>query len=728
MNPDTHTLRGEIKNVTFANEENGFAVLRLLCKRRNRTVEIMAKGTIYQPYPGEIVALHGHWEHHQTYGRQFAFSSFTRTVPASKQGMIKYLSSRLIKGIGKVYAEKIVHAFGEATFDTIEHHPEALKQIRGIGEKRIRQLAKAWQEQTVAREVMLFLSSHDINLNYAVKIVKTFGQQAIEVLKENPYLLAEKIRGIGFKTADRIARKLNIAPDSPNRLQAGLTFLVFQAADNGHTMAPKEELIENAAKEMEVPAARIAETVHRLVEHNRLFALEKEGRIFVSLPVYYYAERLISERLLALMQSRQPIAISKISAALDWVQQRMDITLSAEQRAAVSQVIAHKVCLITGGPGTGKTTIVHAIYKIFNAKKARIALLSPTGKASKRLSQVVGAPASTIHRMLGYKPTGGFSRNEQNPLPADMIIVDEFSMVDTQLFAGLLRALPDAAHLVLIGDADQLPSVGAGDVLHHLIRSAFIPCARLEHIFRQKRRSLIVQAAHRIRKGQFPFLPDYQVSRSHDLYFLDAPEKDAIPSTIIKIMAYDVPRISGHKELADIQVLSAMNRGVAGVHNLNTCLQDYFNKHPLAVKRFGQTFKPGDKVMQTANNYDKQVFNGDSGIISAIDAESRLLTVTFSSRRVEYRFDELDELALAYAISIHKSQGSEFPVVIMPMITSHYIMLKRNLLYTGLTRAKRLAVILGSKKALAIAIHKQDDSTRWSYLEERLKQNRAFFS
>lgn len=742
------SLSGEIRNITFYNEENGYSVLKLSVKKRSRSVIVTACGNIYQPYPGEILHLEGTWVNNRDYGLQFTFSSFQRTYPQSREGIIKYLSSSMVKGIGKHYAEKIVDCFGNEAFETIEKYPERLKDIKGIGEKRIQELIRSWKNQVLIRDIIMFLSQYGINLNYAAKIFKAFGDDSIEQLKRDPYVLAEKIRGIGFKTADAIARKLNIREDSLSRIKSGVFYALMNDTDSGNTMTSSGQLLKKSQELLGIEASLIGSCIDNLVKDELIYIIEREGGVYYCLPSYFFAEIKISRMLSNILNSRFFINIKSIDRAIEWVQLRISINLTDNQKEAIAGVIKNKISVVTGGPGTGKTTIVRAIHSIYRAKKARIGLLSPTGKAAKRLSEVTGQPASTIHRMLGSIPqTSRFVKNETNRLHYDILVIDEFSMVDLLLFYNLLKAVDEHTKLILIGDADQLPSVGPGDVLHSIIKSGRIFTAELNQIFRQKHSSRIISAAHRIRQGLFPYLPEYKVDNRNDLYLykiddrrsnnqempVDAVAEESksiysmektqdIPNAIIKIIKYDIPKITGIGDLCDIQVLTSLNSGVCGTHNLNLVLQEFFNPKNPSVTRYGRLIRVNDKVMQITNNYDKFVFNGDSGVVTGIDFEERRVRVRFDSRTVEYGFDELDELVLSYAISVHKSQGSEFPVIIFPIITSHYMMLKRNLIYTGITRAKKLAVLLGSKRAIAIAIGRDSRGERLTYLMERIEQ------
>lgn len=752
MQEDSHPLKGEIKNIIFYNDENGYSVLRLTTWKKSIKREIVACGNIYQPVPGEQLQLTGRWENNKDYGFQFIFQDFSRKVPQSREGMINYLSSNMVKGIGKHYAEKIIDRFGEEAFHVIENEPGKLRGIRGIGETRLAELIKSWKSHQIIREIILFLSRQNINLNYASKIYRVFGDDSIEQLKRDPFILAEKIRGIGFKTADAIAKKLNIREDSFSRIKSGLFYTLLNDTENGNTMTHEDTLLEKSLELLGIEKAVIEEAIIRLVNDKQLFTLQKESKTCYLLPAFFFAEIKASHRLSRIMNSPFYIHIKSIDSAIEWVQERISIKLTDNQKEAIAGVINNKISIITGGPGTGKTTIVRAIHSIYKAKKAKIALLSPTGKAAKRLSEVTMHSGSTIHRILGTNAiTGLFVKNERNRLSYDIIVIDEFSMVDLLLFYNLLKAVNDHTKLILIGDADQLPSVGPGDVLYSMIKSERIFVIELNQIFRQKSMSNIIKAAHRIRKGEFPSLPPYRVDNRNDLYLYciddsKIKEKTAqeiprdllirehntaygrervhdIPNTIIKIIKYDVPRMCGIKSLDDIQVLTSMNSGVCGTHNLNTVLQDYFNPEKTAVKRFGRLFRVNDKVMQITNNYDKLVFNGDSGVITGIDFEGQLLYVRFDNRILEYPFDDLDELTLSYAISVHKSQGSEFPVIIFPIIISHFIMLRRNLIYTGITRAKKLAIILGSKRAVAIAVNRDSRGERLTYFTERIIEN-----
>jgi exodeoxyribonuclease V alpha subunit len=714
-------VEGEIEHIVFRNEENDYTVCRL--KVTGRQEPIVAVG-ILSAVPGEFLSARGFWVNDRKYGTQFKIVEYKAVVPATTKAIERYLGSGLIKGIGPVFAKRMVASFGPETLEVIEKTPDRLGTIEGIGPKRIEKICSAWDAQKEIKTIMLFLQGHGVSTNYAARIYKQYGNGAIAVLRENPYRLAHEVVGIGFVKADQIARNLGIGEDSPLRARAGLLFILNQEVDAGHVFIPEAQLAAKAAELLGIPDPILREALSYLIENN--CAIRENGpRKEVYLPPFHVAENGIATRLHALSRGRSPIRPIDAPKAIAWVEEQIGLTLAEEQVRAVTHAATEKGVIITGGPGTGKTTIVRAIVRIFQARRAKILLAAPTGRAAKRLSEASGLPAYTVHRLLGYSPKSGFQKNAEQPLEADVLIVDEVSMVDTLLFYHLLKALPDHAKLILVGDAHQLPSVGAGQVLADLIASEALPTVTLTEIFRQAQKSLIVRNAHRILEGEFPYLPPRSRDASEDFLFVEEEDPERTIEAIRSLVSEEIPGRFGFDPMDDIQVLCPMNRGVAGVINLNRVLQAALNPAGPELKRGPLFFRLGDKVMQITNNYTKGVFNGDIGRIASVDAEEQELTVRFDNGEVPYEFSELDELALGYAVSVHKSQGSEYPAVVLPILAQHYMLLQRNLLYTAVTRAKRLLVLVGTKRAVGMAIGNNRTAQRCTLLQERLRRIRA---
>jgi exodeoxyribonuclease V alpha subunit len=625
----------------------------------------------------------------------------------------------MIRGIGPVYATKLVRAFGEAVFELIEQQPARLREVTGIGPKRAARIIAGWADQKVIREIMLFLHAHGVGTSRAVRIYKTYGVEAVRLISENPYRLARDIRGIGFLTADRVAERLGIDKTAMIRVRAGISFALAEAMDEGHCGLPADELAVLTEKLIEVPPTLIETALGLELESGEVVADRVEGRRCVFLAGLHRAEQAIAERLRVLASGPPPWPEIDATKAVPWVEAKTSLTLAESQLAAVRLALRSKVLVITGGPGVGKTTLVNSILRILTAKGVEVALCAPTGRAAKRLSESTGLEAQTIHRLLETDPkTGGFKRDDTHPLACDLLVVDETSMVDVPLMRALLRALPDRAALLVVGDVDQLPSVGPGQVLADVIVSGAVPVVRLTEVFRQAAQSRVIVNAHRINHGQ---MPELQATEGSDFFFVEAAEPGEGVRRLLAVVRDRIPARFGLDPVRDVQVLCPMNRGGLGARALNLELQQALNPPgELRVERFGWTFCPGDKVMQVANNYDREVFNGDLGVISALDLEEGELTVLFDGRPVVYGFGELDELVLAYATTIHKAQGSEYPAVVIPLTTQHYAMLARNLLYTGVTRGKRLVVLVGQRRALAIAVKNANGRRRWSKLREWL--------
>jgi exodeoxyribonuclease V alpha subunit len=706
-----------LERVTYHNAENGFCVLRVKARGQRDLVVVTGHAAVISA--GEFISATGVWINDRDHGLQFKAAQVTTTQPTTLEGIEKYLGSGMIRGIGPTYAHALVRAFREAVFDLIEQEPQRLREVTGIGERRAARIVAGWAEQKAIREIMLFLHAHGVGTSRAVRIFKTYGQEAIALITENPYRLSRDIRGIGFRTADQVAAKLGIEKEATIRLRAGLSFGLSEATGDGHCGLPVADLIKATAALIEVRADLIEAALDLELGDGALIADTVAGAPCVFLAGLYRSEQVIAERLHRLSAGRPSWPVIDLVRAVPWVESRTKVTLAPSQREALRLAVAAKVLVITGGPGVGKTTLVNSILKVLQAKGVAVALCAPTGRAAKRLTESTGLDGRTIHRLLEADPSnGGFKRNEENPLSCDLLVVDEASMVDVPLMRALLRALPDQAALLLVGDVDQLPSVGPGQVLADIIASGAVPVIRLTEVFRQAAASRIITNAHRINQG---LMPEMTVPEGSDFYFIEAAEPEDALRKLLTMVSRRIPGRFGLDPVRDIQVLCPMNRGSLGARSLNIALQEALNPPgPVQVQRFGWTFSPGDKVMQVTNDYERDVFNGDLGIISAIDPEEGALTVSFDGRSVEYSFGELDELVLAYATTIHKAQGSEYPVVVIPMTTQHYTMLARNLLYTGVTRGKRLVVLVGQRKALAIAIRNGGVRRRLSKLREWL--------
>lgn len=725
-------LEGIIERIVYEAEETGYTVARF-SSPQFKGKELTVVGKLVACAPGEHVKLRGRWRCHPKYGEQFEVEDYQTTTPATVAGIKKYLGSGLIKGIGPVMAERIAEHFGLETLEVIGRDPDRLAEVEGIGKVRAERIKRAWEEQKEIREVMLFLKAHDVSTAYAAKIYKTYGQRAIRVVKENPYQLAEDIYGIGFVTADRIARDLGIAPDAPQRLQAGILHTLSEAADReGHVYLPRGELTRRCREILEADSAKIEQALADASASNaqasRQIVIEDketEGPA-VYLVAFHTAERGLARRLEKLLATPGPVPTSaKVGVAklIERAKGKGDIPYSEQQLAALRAVLSEKLVILTGGPGTGKTTTVRGMIRLLEGLDLKVELAAPTGRAAKRLSEATGRPARTIHRLLEYSPQEGFIRDNKYPLKLDALIVDELSMVDLPLMYHLSKAVLPRAILVLVGDVDQLPAVGAGNVLHNLIDSGVPKVIELTEIFRQAHRSWIITNAHRINNGEFPELKSQQ---DGDFFFLERDDPEEAAHTIEELVTRRLPDHYGFDPVDDIQVLSPMYRGAAGVDALNRTLQQRLNPQASSfLFSGGRQFRRGDKVMQVRNNYEKDVFNGDIGRVAAVDPVEGQLMVEYpgrgpSSTRVLYETADLGELVPAYAVTVHKAQGSEYRAVVLPWLTQHYMMLQRNLLYTAVTRAKELVVIVGTKKALSIAIRNNQQAKRYSGLVSRL--------
>ena len=720
---DREVLAGLVERVTYQNAENGFCVIRVKARSHRELVTVVGHAATISA--GEWITASGDWVNDRTHGQQFKARFLKTSEPTSVEGIEKYLASGMIRGIGPAYAKKLVRAFSEKVFDVIEATPDRLREVDGIGPVRAGRIVAAWAEQKVVREIMVFLHSHGVGTARAVRIYKTYGADAIQVMSENPYRLARDIRGIGFKTADAIAMKLGIEKTAMIRVRAGISYALTEAMDEGHCGLPAVELVPLAEKLLEVPQDLIRTALDLELADGTVVADRLGETDGVFLANLHHDERAIADRLLTLTKSKLPWPSIDPNKAIPWVEQHTRLTLADSQKAAVRLALSSKVLVITGGPGVGKTTIVNAILRILAAKDMKLLLCAPTGRAAKRMNEATGFEAKTIHRLLEVDPRGGgFRRNTDNPLDCDLLVVDETSMVDVLLMYALLKAVPDNSALLVVGDVDQLPSVGPGQVLADIIASEAIPVVRLTEVFRQAAQSQIIVNAHRINQG---LIPDFRKPEAEsDFYFVETETPETAVPRIIELVKTRIPRRFGLDPIRDVQVLCPMNRGGVGARSLNIELQAALNPAgERKVERFGWTFAPGDKVMQIENDYDKEVYNGDIGLVTDVKPDEGELTASFDGRTVTYGFGELDTLVPAYAATIHKSQGSEYPAVVIPLMTQHYAMLQRNLLYTGVTRGKRLVVLVGQKKAVAIAVRNVSGRRRWSKLSEWLRPHPA---
>ncbi|MBS0603922.1 MAG: ATP-dependent RecD-like DNA helicase [Verrucomicrobia bacterium] len=707
-------IYGYIDSIVFAESEKGFTVAKLKEPKKKDPTWIV--GIMPSVQPGETIRCRGGWKIHPEYGQQFEVKSFELQAPTDLLGIQKYLESGMIKGIGPVYAERIVKTFGLDTLDVIDKSPDRLLEVSGIGGKRVDRIKACWLEQRSIRDVMIFLRGHGVSPSYAQKIFKTYGDRSIEKVRSNPFQLAKEIHGIGFRTADSIAQGIGIPPDSPARIDAGIEHTLWELSNDGHVCYPLNELVPEVEAILQVPRESIEKRILALVENQDL--VKENDTVWVK-PLFL-TEIGIARELARLSQSPCRIRSVQVDKAIHWVQQQLKIELAPEQKIAVGLGVQEKLLIVTGGPGTGKSTITKAILSITEKISSRIILAAPTGRAAKRMSEITGKKASTIHSLLEIDfATGKFKRNKDNPLSCDLIIVDEASMIDTQLMNHLLKAIPSEARAIFIGDIDQLPSVGPGNVLKDIIQSERVGVIQLKKIFRQAAGSMIITNAHRINQGEFP---DLTYNPRGDFQFIEAEDPEELVKIIVDLVAHRLPKSHRFHRFDDIQVLSPMKRGLIGSENLNTVLQQQLNPSPTPLFRMGRCFHVGDKVMQIRNNYEKEVYNGDVGKIIEIDLSEQTLKVVFDGKIVPYDFIEMDELVLAYAVSIHKYQGSECPCVIIPVHTSHFKLLFRNLLYTGLTRGKKRVVFVGTKKALAIAIRNEEVLKRHTGLKNALCQ------
>lgn len=711
-------LSGSVDRVTFHSEESGFCVLRVKVKGKRELVTVI--GSAASITPGEFIDCIGIWHNDKTHGLQFKANTLKVVPPTTLEGIEKYLGSGMVKGIGPHFAKVLVKAFKEQVFEVIETEPERLKSLPGIGPKRIDKITSAWAEQKAIREIMVFLQSHGVGTGRAVRIYKTYGDDSITKVSENPYRLALDIHGIGFKTADTIAQRIGIVPDSLIRAQAGVRHVLQEFSGDGHCAAYWDTLVQEASVLLQIDQPIIEQAILAEIEAENLVQEEQDGKPVLFLTPLQRAEQGIASSIKRLLDGHPPWVDIQAAKAIPWVEQKTGLELSPSQQQAVRLALTSKVLVITGGPGVGKTTLVNSILLILRAKALNVTLCAPTGRAAKRLSESTGLEAKTIHRLLEFDPKSfGFKRNKDNPLETELLVIDESSMVDVALMNRLLSAVPDKASLLIVGDVDQLPSVGPGSVLADIIDSEAVPTVRLTEIFRQAATSKIITNAHRINKGQQPL--NAEGKELSDFYFIPSDTPEDIHAKLIQVVTERIPKRFNLDPIKDIQVLTPMNRGGLGSHSLNSELQAKLNgSAEPKVTRFGVTFSPGDKVIQTVNNYDKEVFNGDIGRILEIDTEEASLLIEYDGRDVAYEFSELDEVQLAYATSIHKSQGSEYPAVVIPLAMQHYALLEKNLIYTGVTRGKKLVIIIGQSKALSMAIKNKKAAKRLTRLMERL--------
>ncbi|MDK2920514.1 MAG: exodeoxyribonuclease alpha subunit [Desulfonauticus sp.] len=709
-------LKGEVKKIFFYSQDNGYTAFLFHLKEEN----ITACGYLGELYPGEELELKGKWKNHPKYGRQFWVEEAVRKELVSLEGIKGFLTSNLIKGIGEKTGEKLIEAFGSRVLEVLDDSPEELLQIEGIGPKKLEQIVSSWKSQQNLRNLVLFLQSHGISTGYVQKIINKYGQEAIAKIKQNPYTLAKDIRGIGFKRADSMALKLGLSKDSFFRLEAGVFYLLKELAEKGNLFYPQEELVELLKDLLEVEEEVILSALEEMAAQKKIFILDlKEQGLkkAVYLSYFYSLEQELASRIYHLATFPLPnIQLKNLEEKIKKVEQEQKINLTPEQREAVRLALENKVFILTGGPGTGKTTITKIIVKLFQTQDYKIKLCAPTGRAAKRLEESTYFPASTIHRLLKAKPEGGFELGEENKLKAEVVIVDEVSMLDAPLFLALLRALPLTCRLILIGDINQLPAIGPGNVLSDLLESETIASKRLTSIFRQAKESFIVLNAHRINEGKLPLKSKLEAPYS-DFFWIEKEDPVASKELVLKMVSERIPKIYGFDPKKEVQVLTPMHKGELGTISLNQALQARLNSGKnKRIKRGQIYFSEGDRVIQLANNYEKQVFNGDLGFITRVWPEEGSLEVDFDGQKVLYSREDLEELSLAYAVSIHKSQGSEFPVIVMVLATQHFVLLQRNLIYTGLTRARKLAVLIGSKKALFIGLNKKGLDKRYTNL------------
>lgn len=716
-------LTGIVERITFHSPESGFSVLRVKVKGQTELVTVVGSTTSVSC--GEVLEARGDWIIDRQFGQQFKAEQLSTSHPASAAGIQRFLGSGAVRSVGPKIAERIVDRFGDRALEILDENPRLLLEIHGIGDSRLTRMRESWREQKEVRKITLFLSEYEISSAKALRIYRTYGGHAIAKIKENPYQLANDIRGIGFKTADELASKLGIAPDSPFRIEAGVQHTLQQLSSEGHCAYPAEEVHQKAAELLGVDQEATAEAATRAVEQRSLISENVDGQEMLYLAALHRSEVGLADTIANLLEEPGvPLPEIDVEKAIQWVQESSELELASQQQEAIRKAVVSRMLVVTGGPGVGKTTLVKSLLEIFRAKRQHCVLAAPTGRAAKRLAETTGQEAKTIHRLLEFDPVRGeFKRNSRNPLEGDLFVIDESSMLDVVLAQQLMRAIPVKAAVVWVGDVDQLPSVGPGCVLNDLIESGVVPVVRLTEVFRQAQTSRIVSVAYEINQGHVPDLTS-QESDASDFYYIDADDPEKIRRLMVKVIKERIPRRFALDPMRDIQVLAPMNRSELGARNLNVVLQDVLNGESgqAEVERYGWRFRVGDRVIQNENNYDRDVYNGDLGIIEKINRVEQTMTVKMDTRLVEYDFGDLDELSLAYVMSIHKSQGSEFPCVVIPLHTQHYVMLQRNLLYTAITRGKQLVVVLGSRRALEMSVQRADSGRRWTTLARRLKE------
>jgi len=721
-----NTLEGCLERITYFNAENHYTIAKLKTSKTHNMVTIV--GTMTAVNPGQTLKIKGTWETHPRYGQQFRIISYEVVLPATIHGIRKYLESGIIKGIGPSMANRIVSCFGAKTFEIIEKHPEKLLEVKAIGQAKAALICNAWKDHHVARSLMQFLQSMGVQPAYCSNILKKYGPDAVNIIRKDPFRLITDIPGIGFYFADTVAQKLGIEKDQSRRVRACIIHVMEQVTNQGDVFAYQDQLVDRCKNLFRINPGVTLNEMHALCAARKLVIENAPGdpdNKIVYLKEIHQAEIVIANRLKALLSV--PVTPAGIDAEriAKEVQKKLAITLSLEQLTALEKILIHRAVIITGGPGTGKTTLIRSINAVFSALGKHVLLAAPTGRAARRLSEVTRSKAKTIHKLLGFNfKEGLFQKNPDNPLDADAVIIDEASMVDTLLMYHLIKALPMTSVLILVGDIFQLPSVGPGNVLSDMIKSKLIPVFYLKKIFRQAQESLIVVNAHRVRRGKSPVLkPLGDSNGASEFYFLEQHNQNKVVSTIVELCTRTIPERFDFDPMHDVQVLTPMHKGVIGTTNLNQVLQKVLNPNPVMIEAMGSTFKIGDKIMHLKNNYQKEVFNGDIGIISSVDRKEKQLSVDYYGRIVTYDFTEMDEISLAYAISVHKSQGSEYPAVLLPIMTQHFVLLQRNLLYTAMTRGKNLVILVGTKKALNIALRNNKPTKRLSGLAFRLMDN-----
>ena len=731
----TVKIRGVVERITYQNPENGYTVLKCAVKSYKELVTVI--GSLLDVNVGSVLLIYGNWKVDSRYGRQFAAESWEETLPATVFGIEKYLGSGLIKGVGPKYAKKIVAQFGIETLEVIETDISRLQEVDGIGKKRIQMIRDSWERQKEIKNVMLFLQDHGVSTSFAAKIYRQYGNESLDKMKENPFQMADDIWGIGFKTADGIAQKLGFAKEAYVRLRSGIMYTLSNLADEGHVFAYQEQLIAKAAELLEAEESSIVMTLDQMIADKDLicetvdYKTDQAEMKAIYLPAFYYAEAGVAGKLKrlaqspatdrlwhALMDARQKTGNESLSIDVGKIQEKVDMKYDEIQADAIRKAAVSKVMVLTGGPGTGKTTTTQGIIAAYRSVGLKILLAAPTGRAAKRMTEATGLEAKTIHRLLECKPPEGYQKNEDNPLDGDVLIIDECSMIDMILMNALLKAIPEGMRLILVGDIDQLPSVGAGNVLRDIIDSGVFPVVRLTRIFRQAQSSRIIMNAHAINEGKFP---DISNGKNTDFFYIEKEDPEEAVQEIVRLVKNNLPRYY-KTPWNHIQVLTPMQKGIVGAANLNLALQEALNPQGDGLRRGGYLFRTGDKVMQIRNNYEKEIFNGDIGTVECVDLQERTLKVNFDQHIIEYEASELDELVHAYATTIHKAQGSEYPIVVMPVLMNHYVMLQRNLIYTGITRAKKVLVIVGTRKALSYAVRNVTVTKRNTFLKERLSQ------